>query len=58
MPKVRVDPRADDPIVLLTLMIPLRFVLLSLCCLPAFAQDGIIVGTSEVGCPKTNSFLI
>lgn len=83
MPKVRVDSSPDEAIVSLTLMIPLRFVLLSLCCLPAFAQDGfvalfngrdlsnwdaepglwtvqdgIIVGTSEVGRPKTNSFLI
>ena len=61
----------------------IRVLLLSLCCLPAFAQDGfvplfngkdlagwdfepglwkvedgVIVGTSEVGRPKTNSFLI
>lgn len=61
----------------------LRVFLLSVCCLPAFAQegfvplfngrdltgwdaepglwsveDGVIVGTTEVGRPKTNSFLI
>jgi len=66
-----------------THMKPLRGLLLLLCCLPAFAQDGfvslfngrdlsgwdaepglwrvedgVIVGTSEAGRPKTNSFLI
>jgi hypothetical protein len=78
-----VDFGANNRMVESTLMNLIRVVLLSLCCLPAFAQDGfvplfngkdlagwdsepglwtvedgVIVGTSEVGRPKTNSFLI
>lgn len=81
--KVWVDSGAGEHIVAPTLMKSLRVLLLSLCCLPVFGQDGfvalfngrdltgwdaepglwnvqdgVIVGTSEVGRPKTNSFLI